>query len=133
MEPLRGRETLPRGKEQADERASPQDKSEGHPRVGAGPLLQQRDVLRGARLPRRRVHLRRAQRQAERHSALHLRDDRGPEDSRGRRVLRLQGVERAQLRRITIPRTWVNRGQRTREELEHSSSYHAPASRKLTP
>src|SRR5215216_3178538 len=82
MEPLRGRETLARQGANADERnveerASPKgSEQQKHPRVGTRALLQQRDVLGGPRLPRRRSHLLRAQGQGERHSALHLRADR---------------------------------------------------------
>src|ERR671921_1971628 len=61
-----------------DDRASAQYKAQGHPGVGRGPLLQQGDLQRGARLPRRRVRLHRAQGPGERHSALHLRDARRP-------------------------------------------------------
>ena len=43
--------------------------------------------------------------QGERHSALHLRDDRGPEDSGGRSVPRLPGLVRVQLRRTPHGRT----------------------------
>jgi len=46
------------------------------------------------------------------HSALHLRDARGPEDRGGRRRRKRRlaaGVERARLRRIHLPRTRVNR------------------------
>src|ERR687897_738374 len=68
----------------AYDRAGAQDKAQVHARVGRGPLLQQRYFLRGARLPRRRGHLRRAPGQGERRGAPHLRDDRGPEDSRRR-------------------------------------------------
>src|SRR5215217_6395088 len=92
----------------ADERASPTGKAQEYPTVGTRALLQQRDYVGGPRLLRRGVNLLRAQGEGERHSALHLRDDRGPEDSRGRRVSRLAGVERAQLRRIPLPRTRVN-------------------------
>src|SRR5215213_11695511 len=67
----------------AHERASPKGKEQEYPRVGAGAVLQQRAYVGGPRLPRRRVHLLRAQGQGERHSALHLRDDRGPENCRG--------------------------------------------------
>src|SRR5215204_5437187 len=94
MEPLRGRKTLSRKGASADnDRASTQGEEQGHPRVGAGALLQQRAYEGGPRLLRRRGHLLRAQGQGERHSALHLRDDRGPEDSRGRGDRRLPGVE----------------------------------------
>src|SRR5215204_1284557 len=97
----------------ADERASPKGKAQKYPTVGTRALLQQRAYVRGPRLLRRRGHLLRAQGQGQRHSALHLRDDRGPEDSRGRRVRRLAGggVERAQLRRTPLLLgRWVNRG-----------------------
>src|SRR5215204_3869915 len=87
--PLRGRGTLVREGANADERASPKGSEQKHPRVGARALLQQRDVLGGHGLPRRGGHLLRAQR----HSALHLRAARRPEDSRGRRGCRLAGVE----------------------------------------
>src|SRR5829696_6160618 len=93
MEPTRGRETLVREGANADERASPKGSEQKHPRVGARALLQQRDVLGGHGLPRRGGHLLRAQRQGQRHSALHLRAARRPEDSRGRRGCRLAGVE----------------------------------------
>src|SRR5919107_5847988 len=85
----------------ADERASQKGKAQKYPTVGAGALLQQRAHGGGPRLLRRRSHLLRAQGQGQRHSALHLRDDRGPEDSGGRRVLHTLpgGVEIAQLRR----------------------------------
>src|SRR5215208_4215928 len=86
MEPLRGRETLSRKGASADnDRASTQGEEQKHPRVGAGALLQQRDYEGGPRLLRRRGHLLRAQGQGERHSALHLRSDREPEDSGGRK------------------------------------------------
>src|SRR5215211_3166827 len=68
----------------ADERATTQSEKRGHPGVGRGALLQQRAIYRGARLPRRRVHLLRAQGQGERRGALHLRDGRRSEDSRRR-------------------------------------------------
>src|SRR5215217_5704416 len=77
----------------ADERTSPKGGEQKYPRVGAGTLLQQRAYVGGPRLPRRRVHLLRAQGQGERHSALHLRDDRGPED-RGGRERRLASIAR---------------------------------------
>src|SRR5215203_1329746 len=75
----------------AHERASPQDKPQGHPRVGAGALLQQRDYVGGPCLLRRGGNLLRAQGQGERHSALHIRDDRRPEDRRRRTIRRLAG------------------------------------------
>src|SRR5215216_3092568 len=93
----------------ADERASPTGKAQEYPTVGTRALLQQRDYVGGPRLLRRGVNLLRAQGQGQRHSALHLRDARGPEDSRGSRVSKLAGVERAQLRRIHLPRTPVNK------------------------
>src|ERR671910_1260381 len=115
MEPLWGRETLARqganaDERNADERASQKgSEQQKHPRVGTRALLQQRDYVGGPRLLRRRVDLLRAQGQGQRHSALHLRDDRGPEDCRGRTVRKLAGgVERAQLRRISLPRTPVH-------------------------
>src|SRR5215217_5077928 len=94
MEPLWGRETLARqganaDERNADERASPKGSEQKHPRVGTGALLLQRDYVGGPRLLRRRGNLLRAQGQGERHSALHLRDDRGSEDSGGRGVCRL--------------------------------------------
>src|SRR5215211_7375765 len=98
MEPLWGRETLARqgantDERNADERASPKgSEQQKHPRVGTRALLQQRDVLGGPRLLRRRGHLLRAQGQGERHSALHLRADRRSEDRRGRRGRRLNRV-----------------------------------------
>src|SRR5215217_8311069 len=95
MEPTRGRETLARKGANADERASPKDSEQKHPRVGTRALLQQRDVLGGHGLPRRGGYLLRAQGQGQRHSALHLRDDRRSEDSRGRRAInRLVSVAR---------------------------------------
>src|SRR5215204_2529762 len=96
----------------ADERASPKGKAQKYPTVGTRALLQQRAYVRGPRLLRRRGHLLRAQGQGQRHRALHLRDDRGPEDSRGRGDRRLPGVERAQFRRIPLPRTLVNKGKK---------------------
>src|SRR5215212_5327436 len=101
----------------AHERASPQDKPQGHPRVGAGALLQQRAYVGGTRLLRRRGYLLRAQGQGERHSALHLRDDRGPED-RGGRERRLASIARksnfrelrqGEVRRIPLLRPSVYR------------------------
>src|SRR5215208_4934970 len=98
MEPLWGRETLARqganaDERNADERASPKgSEQQKHPRVGTRALLQQRDVLGGPRLLRRRGHLLRAQGQGQRHSALHLRADRRSEDRRGRRGRRLNRV-----------------------------------------
>src|SRR5215207_1271524 len=85
IEPLRGRKILAREGASAYERASPKRKEQEYPRVGRGTLLQQRAVLRGPRLPRPGGHLLRAQGQGERHSALHLRDDRRLKDSRGSR------------------------------------------------
>src|SRR5215210_6805006 len=92
MEPLRGRKTLSREVASADELASPKGKEQKYPPVGAGTVLQQRAYEGGPRLPRRRGYLLRAQRQGERHNALHLRDDRGPED--GGRERRLAPVAR---------------------------------------
>src|SRR5215217_7529693 len=98
MEPLWGRETLARqganaDERNADERASPKgSEQQKHPRVGTRALLQQRDVLGGPRLLRRRGHLLRAQGQGQRHSALQLRADRRSEDRRGRRGRRLNRV-----------------------------------------
>src|SRR5215213_1597568 len=101
----------------AHERASPKGKEQEYPRVGAGAVLQQRDYVGGPRSPRRRVHLLRAQRQGERHSALHLRDDRGPED-RGGRERRLTSIARksnfrelrqGEVRRIPLLRASVYR------------------------
>src|SRR5215204_3187245 len=83
IEPLRGRKILARKGAYADERASPKGEKQTYPRVGRRTLLQQGDYVGGARLPRRGGNLLRAQGQGERHSALHLRDDRGPEDRRG--------------------------------------------------
>src|SRR5215203_923020 len=72
----------------ADERASQKGKAQEYPTVGTRALLQQRAHGGGPRLLRR-SHLLRAQGQGERHSALHIRDDRGLEDRRrGRGVLR---------------------------------------------
>src|SRR5215211_4033726 len=103
MEPLWGRKTLSREGASADERASQKGKAQEYPTVGTGALLQQRAHGGGPRLLRRRSHLLRAQGQGQRHSALHLRDDRRPEDRRrGRRVRTFAGVERAQLRRIPL-------------------------------
>src|SRR5215204_6810171 len=87
MEPTRGRETLARKGANADERASPKDSEQKHPRVGTRALLQQRVVLGGHGLPRRGGYLLRAQGQGQRHSALHLRADRRSEESRGRRAI----------------------------------------------
>src|SRR5215217_2927334 len=106
VEPLRGRETLARKGVRADERASSQSGEQGHPAVGRGSLLQQRAYVGGPRLLRRGGHLHRAQGQGEWHSALHIRDDRGLEDRRGRTVPRLPGgLERAQRRRTPHGRT----------------------------
>src|SRR5215213_88253 len=85
MEPLWGRKTLSREGASADERASPKGEEQKYPPVGRRAVLQQWAYEGGPRLPRRRGHLLRAQGQGERHSALHLRDDRGPEDSGGRK------------------------------------------------
>src|SRR5215217_2736935 len=87
MVPLRGRKTLSTEGARAYERASPKGEERKYPRVGRRALLQQGDLLRDTRLPRRRVHLHRAQGQGERHSALYLRDDRRSQGSRrdGRR------------------------------------------------
>src|SRR5918995_463569 len=126
MEPLWGRATLAWQGANADERnveerASSKGSEQKHPRVGTRALLQQRDVGRGPRLPRRGGHLLRAQGQGQRHSALHLRADRRPEDSRrGRRARRLASIapesnfrerRKAEVRlpRIPLPRTPVNR------------------------
>src|SRR5215207_10499562 len=90
MEPLWGRETLARqganaDEQNADERASPNgSEQQKHPRVGTRALLQQWAYEGGPRLLRRGGHLLRAQGQGERHRSLHLRADRGPEDSRRR-------------------------------------------------
>src|SRR5829696_7280138 len=79
----------------ADERASQKGKAQEYPTVGTRALLQQRAYVGGPRLLRRGGNLLRAQGQGERHSALHLRDDRGPEDSRrGRRAPRLASIAR---------------------------------------
>src|SRR5918993_607321 len=97
----------------ADERASQKGKAQEYPTVGTRALLQPRAYVGGPRLLRRGGHLLRAQGQGERHSALHFRNDRGPEDSRGRRDRRLPGVvERAQFRRIHLLRGWVNKGRK---------------------
>src|SRR5215217_1610748 len=93
MVPLRGKDTISTEGARAYERASPKGEERKYPRVGRRALLQQGDLLRDTRLPRRRVRLHRAQGQGERHSALHLRDDRGPQGSGTRRVRRLEGVE----------------------------------------
>src|SRR5215218_1619928 len=103
MEPLWGRETLARQGANADERnadernveesASPKgSEQQKHPRVGTRALLQQRAYQGGPRLLRPRGNLLRAQGQGQRHRALHLRADRRPEDSRGRRGRRLNRV-----------------------------------------
>src|SRR5829696_8019664 len=111
MEPLRGRETLSREGANADERASPKGREQKHPSVGTRALLQQRDYVGGARLPRRGGHLLRAQGQGERHSALHLRDDRRPEDSRRRSRARwLASVVRVPSFREPLPRAQVKKG-----------------------
>src|ERR687890_842819 len=101
MKPLWGRETPARqganaDERNADERASPKgSEQQKHPRVGTRALLQQREYEGGPRLLRRRGNLLRAQGQGQWHSALHLRADRGPEDSRGRRgIYRLVSVAR---------------------------------------
>src|SRR5829696_3195191 len=88
MESPRGRSNVARNGGRADKRASQKGNAQKHPRMGTRALLQQRAHGGGPRLLRRRSHLLRAQGQGQRHSALHLRDDRGTEDSRGRRVLR---------------------------------------------
>src|SRR5215207_3313333 len=109
MEPLWGRETLARqganaDERNADERASPKgSEQQKHPRVGTRALLQQRDYVGGPRLLRRGGNLLRAQGQGQRHSALHLRADRRPDDSRGRR-----GIPRlASVARFSHPRTMI--------------------------
>src|SRR5829696_1497016 len=95
-----------RGKERVDERASQEGKAQEYPTVGTRALLQQRAYVGGPRLLRRGGHLHRAQGQGEWHSALHIRDDRGLEDRRGRTVPRLPGgLERAQRRRTPHGRT----------------------------
>src|SRR5215217_8839571 len=88
MEPTRGREnTSGERSKRRDERASPKGSEQKHPTVGTRTLLQQRDVLGGHGLPRRRGHLLRAQGERQRRCALHLRADRRPENSRGRRAI----------------------------------------------
>src|SRR5215207_6217228 len=103
MEPLRGRKTLSREGASADERASQKGEEQKYPTVGRRALLHQRAYVGSPRLLRRGGHLLRAQGQGQRHSALHLRDDRRPEDSRGRR-----GIHRlASVARVYLPRTLI--------------------------
>src|SRR5918995_5514429 len=95
MESPRGRSNVARNGGRADERASQKGNAQKHPRMGTRALLQQRAHGGGPRLLRRRSNLLRAQGQGQRHSALHLRDDRGTEDRRrGRRAPRLDSIAR---------------------------------------
>src|SRR5215213_10721368 len=109
----------------ANERATTQVKNEAIPEWAEGPYYNNGLFLRGARLPRRRVHLFRAQGQGERRGALHVRDGRRSEDRRrrSRRASRLDGVRSpTPERRQRLIKASTERGNSVRNALSLRTS-----------